>query len=199
MLRSNGLPSRPSIMPRAVVIDVPDGASTFWSWCSSMISADSKKRAAIFAMCIISTAPMVKFAAISPPSFRSAHRFARSSTNDCGRPVVPMTRRTPRSSATSARMGGQAAFVKSMTTSGFVSSNAAAASGISGTVPPDGSASSVAVASLSTTPTGAKDASASTASTIARPILPEPETSTRIGAVMRKGYRESEVGGREWR
>ena len=45
----------------AVAIAVPDGASTFWSWCSSMISAVSKYGAASSANRIISTAPIAKF------------------------------------------------------------------------------------------------------------------------------------------
>ena len=43
---------------------VPDGASILFAWCSSMISADSKKRAAWAAKRIISTAPTEKFGAI---------------------------------------------------------------------------------------------------------------------------------------
>ena len=46
------------------MIAVPDGASTFWSWCISMISAVSKKGAAISAKRIIRTAPIAKFGAI---------------------------------------------------------------------------------------------------------------------------------------
>ena len=44
---------------------VPDGASILFAWCSSMISADSKKRAAWAANRIMSTAPTEKFGAIS--------------------------------------------------------------------------------------------------------------------------------------
>ena len=42
-----------SAMRRAVIIAVPDGASIFWSWCSSMISAVSKNGAASSANRII--------------------------------------------------------------------------------------------------------------------------------------------------
>ena len=51
-------------MRSAVCIAVPDGASIFWSWCSSMISAVSKYGAASSAKRIISTAPMAKLGAI---------------------------------------------------------------------------------------------------------------------------------------
>ena len=51
-------------MRSAVSIAVPDGASTFWSWCSSTISAVSKYGAASSAKRIISTAPMAKLGAM---------------------------------------------------------------------------------------------------------------------------------------
>ncbi len=49
----------------AVAMAVPDGASIFWSWCSSMISTLSKYGAACSANRIISTAPIAKFGAIT--------------------------------------------------------------------------------------------------------------------------------------
>ena len=49
----------------AVAIAVPDGESTFCSWCSSMISAVSKYGAASSAKRIIKMAPMAKFGAIT--------------------------------------------------------------------------------------------------------------------------------------
>ena len=52
-------------MRSAVAIAVPDGASTFWSWWSSMISAVSKYGAASSAKRIISTAPIAKLGAIT--------------------------------------------------------------------------------------------------------------------------------------
>ena len=48
-------------MRSAVCIAVPDGASIFWSWWSSMTSAVSKYGAASSAKRTISTAPMAKF------------------------------------------------------------------------------------------------------------------------------------------
>ena len=67
---------RPSA--RAVSIAVPDGASTFWSWCSSMISAVSNHGAASSAKRIISTAPMAKLGAIDAVA-RGEQRRASSS------------------------------------------------------------------------------------------------------------------------
>ena len=52
-------------MRSAVSIAVPDGASIFWSWWSSTISAVSKYGAASSAKRIISTAPMAKLGAIT--------------------------------------------------------------------------------------------------------------------------------------
>jgi hypothetical protein len=48
---------------------VPLGASTFWSWWSSMISALAMCLAASAAKRIISTAPIAKFGAISTFAF----------------------------------------------------------------------------------------------------------------------------------
>ena len=48
---------------------VPDGASIFWSWWSSMISAVSKYGAASSANRIISTAPIAKLGAITAFDF----------------------------------------------------------------------------------------------------------------------------------
>ena len=50
-------------MRSAVSMAVPDGASTFWSWWSSMISAVSNQGAASSAKRIMSTAPMAKLGA----------------------------------------------------------------------------------------------------------------------------------------
>ena len=44
---------------------VPEGASILLAWCSSMISAESKNRAASAANRIIKIAPMEKLGAIS--------------------------------------------------------------------------------------------------------------------------------------
>ena len=59
----------------AVSIAVPDGASTFWSWCSSMISAVSNHGAACSANRIISTAPIAKFGAMNAFAALWPNRF----------------------------------------------------------------------------------------------------------------------------
>ena len=84
---------------RAVETAVPEGASTFRSWCISVISAQSKNRAAIEAMCIMSTAPSAKFGATKAPSLRALHSRSSSCTNSSDRPVVPITSLEPPSSA----------------------------------------------------------------------------------------------------
>ena len=98
---------------------MPDGASTLVGWCSSMISADSKYRAASAANLIIRTAPIEKFgttitptegASLSQPSIAAS----RSSVN----PLVPATTLTPWS--THQRM-------LSITTPGWVKSIATSA------------------------------------------------------------------------
>jgi len=61
----------------AVSMAVPDGASTFWSWWSSMISPVSKYGAASSAKRIMSTAPMAKFGATK--QLLRVNRVARSS------------------------------------------------------------------------------------------------------------------------
>ena len=64
-----GRPRRgPAAISRAVCVAVPLGASSLRGWCCSMISTDSKCRAARAANCIISTAPMPKFGAITTPT-----------------------------------------------------------------------------------------------------------------------------------
>ena len=60
----------------AVCIAVPDGASIFWSWWSSMTSAVSKYGAASSAKRIISTAPIAKFGAITALALDASKRGA---------------------------------------------------------------------------------------------------------------------------
>ncbi len=127
-----------------------------------MISAASKKRAAIFAMWIMRTAPMAKFAAITAPRPRSRQRVSRPATHSSDRPVVPMTSRTPRSSAASATDGVHSAFVKSMTTSGFVASSSDGMSALIGTLPPPGRSTLSLEANFSSTPTGVISAASAT-------------------------------------
>ena len=60
--RTEWIGTSPSIAS-AVALAVPDGASTFVSWCSSTISARGMCFAASAANRIIRTAPIAKFGA----------------------------------------------------------------------------------------------------------------------------------------
>ena len=71
---------------------VPDGASILFAWWSSIISADSKKRAAWAAKRIISTAPTEKFGAISTRAPGAASSHDRTSARRSSpKPEVPTT------------------------------------------------------------------------------------------------------------
>ena len=59
--------ARAAATARAVAAAVPDGASALPAWCSSMISTDSKKRAASRANRAASTAPIAKFGTTMTP------------------------------------------------------------------------------------------------------------------------------------
>ena len=78
-------------MRLAVSIAVPEGASIFSSWWSSMISAVSKYGAASSAKRIISTAPIAKLGtmtAFAPEASNAMRTFSMSSALN---PVVPTT------------------------------------------------------------------------------------------------------------
>ncbi len=166
----------------AVSIAVPDGASTFWSWCSSMISAVSKYGAAISAKRIISTAPMAKFGAITALAFDASKRVRRSSMSSGVNPVVPTTAwmscpahqaRFPRAASTT---------VKSTTTSAPASAIASARGAICmlGASTPNWRRSMPAC-SGSTAATSSSSGSSSTARHTVAPIRPAaPNTPTRI-------------------
>ena len=85
-------------MSRAVRMAVPDGASAFLSWWSSVISTWGMKCAAFSANCIMSTAPMAKLGAKNRhvPSGASLASSASASSDS---PVVPTTQSTPAASA----------------------------------------------------------------------------------------------------
>ena len=121
-----GRPVAPTPPPcaRAVSIAVPDGASTFWSWWSSMISAVSNHGAASSANRIISTAPMAKFGAMRQLLLVNVLRKASRSASV--KPVVPTTAWMP-CSAAKARFSREASStVKSTTTSAPASTSASA-------------------------------------------------------------------------
>ena len=79
----------------AVSAAVPDGASIFWLWCSSMISAVSKNGAAISANRIINTAPTAKFGTIAAFAVDASNNSANSASSSSVNPVVPTTACTP--------------------------------------------------------------------------------------------------------
>ncbi len=79
----------------AVSAAVPDGASIFWLWCSSMISAVSKNGAAISANRIMSTAPTAKFGTIAAFAVDASNNSANSASSASVKPVVPTTACTP--------------------------------------------------------------------------------------------------------
>src|SRR3990170_485496 len=174
--------SRPSAILRAVVMAVPEGASTLPSWCISMSSTWSKKRAAAFARWAITTAPRAKLEATTAPSFRSRHSLSSSCRNASERPEVPITSLAPASSASRATMGVYSAFEKSTTTSGRVRVNSAAASAPKGTRPePSGRERYSSPGTWERTPTGSSSGSALTAASTCRPIFPVPLTTTFMG------------------
>ncbi len=87
---------RASPIIEAVRSAVPDGASILFAWCSSMISAESKNRAAWAAKRIISTAPTEKFGAMSTrPPGAAASQERTSASRSSPKPEVPTTTVTP--------------------------------------------------------------------------------------------------------
>src|SRR3990170_4793481 len=174
--------SRPCAILRAVVMAVPEGASTLPSWCISMSSTWSKKRAAAFARWAITTAPRAKLDAATAPSFRSRHSRSSSCRNASERPEGPIPSLAPASSASRATIGVYSAFVKSTTTSGRVRVNIAAGSAPKGTRPePSGRERYSSPAMWERTPTGSSSGSALTAASTCRPIFPVPLTTTFMG------------------
>ena len=159
-------------MRRAVIIAVPDGASALPSWCSSMISAVSKKGAASSAKRIISTAPMAKLGAMRQLDRVKASR--REATSASVKPVVPTTVCTP-SAAHQARLARAA----SRTVKSTATSTPAAAMA-------DGSAATGRPATASpwrrpTAATSSRSGSAVMAAQVVAPMRPAaPNTPTRM-------------------
>ena len=99
---------------------VPEGASSFPSWCSSTISAPPKYGAAISANRIMSTAPMAKLAAttqLGAPEAGPANRRSRSSKSEGVNPVVPTTAWIPASAQKASVSRAASRRVKSTATS----------------------------------------------------------------------------------
>ena len=115
---------RASPIRPAVRSAVPEGASILFAWCSSMISAESKKRAAWAANRIIKIAPMEKLGAMSTrtsgcPSVHDRTSASRSSP----KPEVPTTTLRPCSTHQRRLPITAATWVKSTTTSQPISAS----------------------------------------------------------------------------
>src|SRR5919107_610130 len=149
----------PPPISSAVRAAVPLGASSLRSWCSSMISALGRCRAASTANCIISTAPIAKFGAkntLPPP--------ASSLSSEGSQPLVPTTACTPARTHARAFSSAVSGRVKSTTTSTSPRMSASA-------TPSAGSAR----------PARTMSSAPSTASQTVWPIRPAaPATPTRI-------------------
>ncbi len=79
----------------AVSTAVPEGASAFWSWCSSTISTVSKCGAHNSASRIMSTAPIAKFGAMTAFACALSNSSENSASSSSLKPVVPTTACTP--------------------------------------------------------------------------------------------------------
>ena len=83
-------------MSSAVRYAVPDGASALFGWCSSMISTESKNRAACSANRIVSTAPIAHllWRSFVEPELRwcVAHASDAAPGTDSGNDPLPVTR-----------------------------------------------------------------------------------------------------------
>src|SRR5664280_1375461 len=125
LVASAGKSSRPAdrraaAIPSAVRSDVPDGASRFPSWCSSMISAPSNHGAAMAANRIMSTAPMAKLAAstqLAPWPVAGSKTRDSSSRSDSVNPVEPTTEWIPAPAQKASVARAASRWVKSTTTS----------------------------------------------------------------------------------
>jgi hypothetical protein len=160
----SGALGRTASIAWAVLMAVPEGASALASWCSSMISTWGRYLAASAAKRIISTAPMAKFGAITPPSFRSAHMALSCSISSSLKPVVPTTGWLPASMIVLALLKAASGWVKSITTWAFASPIRSARS-----------------SPMSVWPTSSSPSSPCTVSTTCRPIRPAaPFTNTRM-------------------
>ncbi len=107
-------------------IAVPDGASIFASWCSSMISTVSKYGAANSAKRIMSTALIAKFGTMTAFASDASKATRTFSTSSALKPLVPTTACTP-FFAHHARFSRAASItVKSTATSAPAADNASA-------------------------------------------------------------------------
>src|SRR5581483_2612811 len=175
-------------MRSAVRIDVPDGASAFASWCSSMISALSKYGAASSAKRIMRTAPIAKFGATSAFAPESRKRPSSSARSSWLKPVVPITAWTPLAAHHAAFSFAAATTVKSTATSVPACVSASAFGATCTPVPGMPSwARSIPAWCGSTAATSSSSGSSRTARHTVEPMRPPaPNTPTRT---MRRDYR----------
>jgi hypothetical protein len=171
-----------SAIRSAVSIAVPDGASILFSWCSSMISADSNHGAAIAARCIIRTAPMAKFGATTAFARSPSKSPVRSCRSPSVRPVVPMTAWTPLRAHQREFDRTPSMFVKSTATCGSAFFTAGPTISRVSPVPPmPKSSSGRSRCGGSTTATSSMSGASSTARQTVVPMRPAaPMTTTRI-------------------
>ena len=172
---------RTSAIIAAVCTAVPDGASSFRSWCNSMISTSGIYLAACLDKTIKSTAPMAKFGAINAgvPSFSAAARISSFCPSES--PVVPTTGDTLLRSAVITLSKTTSGRVKSIMTSGFKRCRASVRLD-STKIPFSGRPTSFPVSSpplISTAPTSFSSESSCTAFKTACPMRPQaPFTNT---------------------
>ena len=136
---SGGAPSpaawRASLIMAAVRSAVPEGASALAAWCSSMTSAESKKRAAWAAKRIIRMAPTEKFGTMSTrgPGASASQRRTWSSRSSL-KPEVPTTVSRPWSIHHRRLSMTTPGWVKSTRTSHRVSTSSASPSSTSAAI-----------------------------------------------------------------
>jgi hypothetical protein len=169
-------------MRASVSMAVPDGASAFSSWCSSITSADSKYGAASSANRIMSTAPIAKLGAITAFAVPLPNRSRKWSRSSSENPVVPTTACTPLSAHHSRLPRAASITVKSTATSAPVSASAAA---VRATCTPLAATPSCCRSMPawygSTAATSSSSGSAATAPHTVEPMRPPaPKTPTRI-------------------
>ena len=170
----------------AVTTAVPDGASAFASWWSSIISAVSNHGAAISAKRIINTAPIAKFAAINALADEASKAPLKLAKSSSLNPVVPTTQWTPFSAHHSRLERAAERTVKSTTTSAPASSSACGEPAMTRSAPGKNSPIDLPEAAGSIAATSSNPSASITALQTAWPIRPAaPNTPTRV---IRRGY-----------
>jgi hypothetical protein len=167
-------------MRSAVFIAVPLGASTFWSWCSSITSAVSNQGEAISAKRIRRMAPMAKLGAMRQLLVVKA--LVKRSRSASPNPVVPATAWMPCSARKARFSRAASSTVKSTTTWAPASTSADASAAICRSLSTRAAPRRSRPAwKGSTAATSSRSGSASTASQTVAPMRPAaPNTPTLI-------------------